>query len=276
MAEQPRGRAVKDLLPVRVAPRHRPGDLLSFPGVTVLYPDTWFAKQRVAGYVTRPLRPRREPALTEIFREIDEELRLEKLQRVWRRYGAFIIALVIGVVLGTAAYVAWKNYTESQRLERARAFAAAMDQAAQASDPAAAVSAFAALAEGDDAYAALARLHQAAAEQRAGNSAAAAAIYESLIADGALARQFRDLAMILLAMNTLDTADPDQLSARLAPLTAPDNPWRYSAQELTALLALRKGDTSRARDILTALAQDRGAPIGLQQRADELLAGIEG
>ena len=74
--------------------------------------------------------------MTEIFREIDEELRLEKLQRVWRRYGVLIIALIVGVVAGTAAYVVWKNYSESQELDRGRAFAAALDQAAKADDAA--------------------------------------------------------------------------------------------------------------------------------------------
>lgn len=213
--------------------------------------------------------------MTEIFREIDEELRLEKLQRVWRRYGVLIIALIVGVVAGTAAYVVWKNYRESQELDRGRAFAAALDQAAKADD-AATAAAFAGLAEGDDGYAALARLQQAAAEQRAGNAATAIAIYGDLAADASLETQYRDLAVILLALNTVDAADPDELTARLAPLTAPDNPWRYSAQELTALLALRKGDTARAREILTALSQDAGAPAGLQQRAGELLAGVGG
>lgn len=235
-----------------------------------------FAKPPAAGYVSRPLRPRREAALTEIFREIDEELRLEKLQRVWRRYGALIIALILGLVLGTAAYVGWRNYMEYRQMERARDFAAAVDQAAQAEDPAAAAAAFAGVTEGDDGFAALARLQQAAAEQRAGNPGAAAAIYESIAGDADLEAQFRDLAVILLALNSVDSADPDELIARLAPLTAPDNPWRYSAQELTALLALRKGDAARAREILTALSQDPGTPAGLQQRAGELLAGVGG
>jgi hypothetical protein len=62
----------------------------------------------------------------------------------------------------------------------------------------------------------------------------------------------------------------------LAPLTADGNAWRHSARELTALLMLRKGDTTGARDLLTALSADVAAPAGLRQRAEELLAGLEG
>ena len=92
--------------------------------------------------------------MTEIFREIDEELRLEKLQRVWRRYGVLIVALAAGAVLGTAGYVGWQSYTEAQEKERGRAFTAALEQSAQA-DAETALAAFEGLTDGSDAYAAL-------------------------------------------------------------------------------------------------------------------------
>lgn len=213
--------------------------------------------------------------MTEIFREIDEELRLEKLQRVWRRYGVLIVGIAVGVVLGTAAYVGWQNYTEGRQEERGRAFAAALEQSAGA-EATAALTAFEELSEGSDAYAALSRLQLAGAKLRSGDAAGATAILDELSKDDSADRPFRDLATLLLALNSLDTAEPDALIARLAPLTAPDNPWRYSAQELTALLAMRKGDAARAREILTALTADATAPAGVQQRAAELLGGLEG
>jgi hypothetical protein len=213
--------------------------------------------------------------LTEIFREIDEELRYEKLQRLWRRYRVVIIALVAGLILGTAGYVGWKDYAEKQAQERARAFAAALDAAAQPDD-AAALAALDAVAAGSDGYAALARLQKAAVELRSGNTAGAVAVYESLAADTSVEATFRDLAVVLLAVNSLDTGEPDELIARLAPLTADGNAWHHSARELTALLMLRKGDTAGARDLLTALSADVAAPAGLRQRAEELLAGLEG
>lgn len=210
--------------------------------------------------------------MTEIFREIDEELRYEKLQRLWRRYRVLIIAAVAGLVLGTAAYVAWKDYREKQALDRARAFAEALDAAA--ADEATAAAVFDGVAQEDDGYGALARLHKAAAERRAGNDSAAIAIYQEMAADSSLDSTLRDLAVILLALNSLDTAQPDELIARLAPLTGEDDAWRYSARELTALLLLRKGDTAGARELLEGLSQDIGTPAGMRQRAEELLAGL--
>lgn len=211
--------------------------------------------------------------MTEIFREIDEELRYDKLVRLWRRYRVAIIAVLAGLVLGTSAYVGWKDYAERQALERARAFAAALDAAGQADD-AAALAAFESVASGRDGYGALARLQQAAIELRSGNAAGATAIYQGVARDASVQQPFRDLAVILQALATLDTADPDELSALLAPLTVPESAWRFSAQELTALAAMRKGDTQRAKDILTSLSTDAAAPDGVRQRAGELLAGL--
>jgi len=214
--------------------------------------------------------------LTEIFREIDEELRYEKLQRLWRRHRVLIVAVIAGLILGTAGYVVWKDYAERQAQERARAFAAALDAAAQPDDAAALAALDGLATSGSDGYAALARLQKAAVELRSGNAAGAVAIYEGLAADSSVEATFRDLAVILLALISLDTGEPDELIARLAPLTGDANPWRHSARELTALLMLRKGDTAGAREQLTSLSADTSAPAGLRQRADELLAGLEG
>jgi len=72
----------------------------------------------------------------------------------------------------------------------------------------------------------------------------------------------------------LDQADPTDLSARLAPLRATENPWRHSATELTALLAIRTGDKKAARDLLKALTNDATAPNGMKARVSEIMAQI--
>jgi hypothetical protein len=70
----------------------------------------------------------------------------------------------------------------------------------------------------------------------------------------------------------LDKEDPAALTGRLAPLTTGNNAWRHSALELTALLAQRGGDTAKAREIYTTLADDPTTPQQLRGRAAEMLA----
>ena len=95
-----------------------------------------------------------------LFREVDEELRKDKLQDLWKRYGAVVIAGCLALVLGTAGSVLWRNYQADQRSAESARFAAALELV-ERGDSAAAVSAFAALA--DDAgggYALVARFHE--------------------------------------------------------------------------------------------------------------------
>jgi hypothetical protein len=212
--------------------------------------------------------------VSDFIREIDEDLRRENLEKLWRKYGGYALGLAVAIVLAIAAYTGWQRYTESYRADRARAYEAALQLVA--SGDAKAPDELAALAADDDGYGALARLQAAALKAKAGDAAGAAALYEQLAADGAVDDHLRNLAVILLALQTADTAAPDELTKRLQPLTEPGNPWRYSALEITAVLAHRNGDTAKAREIFTSLADDLDAPPALRQRATEILAALKG
>jgi hypothetical protein len=212
--------------------------------------------------------------VSDIIREIDEDLRRESLEKLWRKYGIYALGLAVIVVLGIAAYTGWQRYSENRQAERARQYESAL-QLIAAGD-AKAGDQLQALAGGGDGYAALARLQAAALKAKAGDVAGAVDIYEQLAADSGVDAHLRDLAVILLALHTADTAAPEALAKRLEPLTAAGNPWRYTALEITAVLARRNGDMARAEQILTGLADDLEAPQGLRQRATEMLAALKG
>lgn len=212
--------------------------------------------------------------MTDFIREVDEDLRRENLEKLWRKYGTYALGAAVLVVLATAANVGWQRYSASLAVERAHQYDAALQLLAN-SDPTAA-DALLEVGDDEDGYAVLALLHAAAVKAEAGDAAGATAIYERLAKDSGTDRQLRDLAVVLLALHTVDTADAAELTQRLQPLTAEDSPWRYSALEITALLARRAGDIEKAKQILTALADDLHAPQSLRRRATEMLAALKG
>ncbi len=213
--------------------------------------------------------------MADVFREVDEAVREDRARALWRRHGVLIVAAAIALVLGTAGYVFWQNYSAGQRQVQTVDLAAALALARE--DSAAGAQALLAVAdEAGGGRAMLARLYRAAFLAEAGDRGGAVATYRGVAADGSVPQVWRDLALLMAVLHDLDTDDPAILAAELAPLAEPDNPWRFSAQELSGLLALRDGDRERARALFTRLADDPAAPAAVRDRAAELSVLLTG
>ena len=212
--------------------------------------------------------------MSDIFREVDEDVRKDVYTRLWTAYGRYVIGGAVGIVLITAAWQGWSSWSLAQREADGARFIAALELTQQGRfGPAEA--AFAELAQ--DArrgYATLARLQRAAALAGAGDRTAAVAEYDALAADSGVDETLRGLAALLAAQNLIDTANRETLARRLDPLLAEDSTWKYSARELSGLAALRFGDLEGARADFTALADDPATPQGVRARAAEILAAM--
>jgi len=211
--------------------------------------------------------------VADIFREIDEELQQEKAARLWKRYGGYVIALAVLIVIGVGGYRFWLSYDAKQKAAGSARYEAAARTLAE--DPAAAAEAFGALAEdGNKGYAVLAALRQAAALVEAGDVEAAVITYRKLADDQSAPALLRDLARLLSVTHRIDSGDPAELSREIAPLANTAGPWRPLAREAEALIALKAGDKAEAREILEALTADTATPGQLRARATELLRAI--
>jgi len=211
--------------------------------------------------------------VTDIFREVDEDLRRDQAIVLWRKYGRLIVAFAVAAVLATAGFVAWQNYSESQREAAARYYAQAMELVAK-NDVAAAAGAMADVASGGSAYRQLALLQEAALEAKVGKKSQAAAIYDHLAADDSADPAFRDLATILSAMIGLEGSDLAAVEKKLQPLAAEGQAFRPSALELLGYVAIQQGDFKTAKSRFRTIADDMAAPTGLRQRATQVLAWI--
>lgn len=209
-----------------------------------------------------------------LLREIDEELRQERYAKLWKRYGNWAIGGALGVVIAVAGYQGWKTWELSRRTAASDRFAATIELA-QSGKLDAAEKAFADLAtQGPAGYALLARFQEAQAAQRQGDAKRAAATWRTIAADTGSEPVLRDLALLLAALADANTADPKALSTEIARLAQDDSPWRHSARELLAILAVRSGERDQARDRFQKLADDTAAPQGVRTRAREMAAAL--
>ena len=210
--------------------------------------------------------------MADIFHEVDEEVRREKLKQLWERYSLAIIAACVLIV---AAIGAWRGYDWYIAREAAKAgarFEAAITLMEQ-NKTKEAEAAFADIAKTAPAgYAMLARLREANA-LAANDKAAAVKAYDALAADGSVPPVFKDLASVRAGILLVDTAQFSEMQHRLDPLAQSDRAFRHSARELLALSAWRNNDVSAAKKYLDMIAKDAETPSGVRARAD-VLAGL--
>lgn len=210
--------------------------------------------------------------MSDIFREIDEELRRDNLLKLLSRYWPYLAGIVVAALAIAGGIAGWRQHQLSLRQDQSTRYAAALALAAQGKD-AEAVKLLGALARGGGGYAELAGFEEAAVLAKSGHHKQAIAVYSRIAATNPHPL-FRDLAVLLSAMQQLRQDAAQTVIDKLKPLIAPGNPWRPSALELTALAELEAGDKSGARGLYKELSVDPAAPPGLRARAAEMVSSL--
>lgn len=212
--------------------------------------------------------------MSDIFQEVDEEVRRERLNKLWQQYGHYAVAACILVVVAVAA---WRGYDWWQNKKAAEAGAAFESAAmlAEAGKHQEADAAFAKLAvDGTAGYRVLARLREAG-ELAQTDKKAAVKTYDEIAADRSAGQVMQDLAAVRSGYLLVDTAPYSEIRDRLEPLTAADRTFRHTAREILALSAWKAGDTTAARQWTAMIIGDPQSPAGTRSRAEvlsELLA----
>jgi hypothetical protein len=208
--------------------------------------------------------------VSDIFQEVDEEVRREKLKQLWERHSNLIVAAALAVVLAVGGWRGYDWWETRKAAESGAAFEAAL-LLAEGGKQDEARAAFAKLAqEGSSGYRILARFREAAELART-DPAAAVQAYSVLAGDSSLGRTMQDLAAIRGGLILVDTVQFAELAAKLEPLTSADRPFRHTARELLALAAWRTGDQAAAKRWFDLIATDAETPAGTRQRMEVLM-----
>jgi hypothetical protein len=207
--------------------------------------------------------------VSELFDEVDEDVRRDQLKKLWEQYSIYIVA---GALLIIAAVGGWRGYQYLEAKKAAEA-GAAFDKAVELSEQnkhAEAETAFIDLAaKAPSGYRVLARL-RAAAEAGNRDPQAAAKMYDDIAADRSVGAAEQDLARVRAAGVLLETSSYPNMLTRLEAAAAPGATFRHTARELLALSAWRVNDATAARRWLDLIANDGETPPSLRSRAEAL------
>ena len=196
--------------------------------------------------------------MADVFDEIDEELRHEKLHQFWKENGPWIIGGAVGAVLFTGVQVFWRQWeykhdtTATTELSRLVADPSGLEKFA---------------GTGDKNHALIARFTAAGAYLEQGEKDKAIELYDAVAGMPGIDESLRNLAKVFSISQRLDKDSPDKLWKELSMLSGDDGVWRYTARELEAFLAVRQGDFKKALDVLEKITADPLAPADARARA---------
>ena len=113
--------------------------------------------------------------MSDIFREIDEELRRDNLLKLWSRYGRYIVAVAVVALIVAGGVVAWRAHQLSERQAQSARYAGAL-ALARAGKTTDAATVFATIAKEGGGYAVLASFEEAALLAKSGDHKAASGL----------------------------------------------------------------------------------------------------
>nr|WP_276570075.1 tetratricopeptide repeat protein [Rhodovibrio salinarum] len=189
---------------------------------------------------------------------------------MWKKYGVFVIAAAVVLVLAVAGYQGWQQWQRSQALDASDSYNAAvqllqqdeteqgLQKLAEMSDPS------------GSGYALLAAFRRAELLAEQGETEQAVQIWDR-IADSGGNDPLRELATVFAVVHQVDSGDPEQLAEQLQPLASQESPYRWTALELQATLAHKQGDDAKAVELFKQIADGSDVPPAQRRRATQML-----
>tara|TARA_B100000963_G_C22500184_1_gene613380 strand:+ start:146 stop:775 length:630 start_codon:yes stop_codon:yes gene_type:complete len=207
--------------------------------------------------------------MADIFDEINEELKQDRMTALWQRYGKYVIAFVVAVVAGISLTQGYGYYTQQRDARSADVFFNAIlsDDVAGTLE--------AATEQLSDGYALLAEFRLAAALAEKAQAAEAEQQYLSIAARDDIQQIYRDIALLLSVMQASETTQVSALQTRLDPLISSTSPLKGLALEQAAALDVRRGNRAAAIEKLNELVALTDIPASLRQRASQILAVLD-
>ncbi|MEP3196927.1 MAG: tetratricopeptide repeat protein [Lentilitoribacter sp.] len=210
------------------------------------------------------------------IREVNEELRSDAANALWKKYGKLIIGGAVAIVVGVAGNVGYKNWVEGQAAASGDIFLEALTHAREGRNDEALASFDQLQTEGYGSYPVLAKMRAATVLAEQGDAEGAIAEFQAVANDSSVADALKDVARIRAGYLMVDVSSYDEVAAQIEILTNTTNTMRHSAREILGLSAFKANDLSRAKDWFTLSIEDTSTPQQISARAQVILDLIAG
>lgn len=216
------------------------------------------------------LTPDTPDAPNEAFlREVDEDLRRDRMRDFGTRYGKWIIIAVVLFLAAIGGWLYWQNEQRERAATQSEELNAIYNDIGAGNAEAAQRRLQPLKEANNDVVRALALLTEAAIALESNNRNTAIANYRT-VANGDFPEPYQNLALIRATTLEFDSLEPQAVIDRLEPLTNAGDPWFASAGELTAMAHLKAGRNAQAGRLFATIAADETAPESARSRAAQI------
>ncbi|MDD3182535.1 MAG: tetratricopeptide repeat protein [Alphaproteobacteria bacterium] len=213
-----------------------------------------------------------------LLQEIEADLSRQHYEKLWKKYGPFVLAAAVLIVAVTAGFSGYKAYTIQTAQKTTLSYMEIFTQKKNSQDELiAALEKYGADNKGTiQSVFARFKAASAAAATQDQTKEAAIKMYDDLAADSSIDRVYRQLADLISVQLQLDTGDGAALETRLQPLMKDDCVWRFTSKEFAGYLALRLGDKEKAKAFFSELKGLKGVPASIAARSGDVLSWLNG
>jgi hypothetical protein len=207
-------------------------------------------------------------------REVDEELRRDRLSDFMARYGYYVIGGVLLLLAAIGGYIWWQHRQNVAAGIQAETLVGVLDQSEQKNFKAAAPAIDELAASDRQGYRLAALFARANAQISTNAIPAAIETLKSIANDGDAPQPYRDAATIRQAQLEMDSAPPEQLAQQLQPLAQAGNAWHGTAGEMLAVALIRQQKFQEAGRVYEGLAKDKSVPETIRARAIQMASSL--
>lgn len=199
--------------------------------------------------------------------EVFDDLRRERLFRLFRRWGWVAGLVILGIVAG----VIWREYSQARDQAQARAWGDAILAAEATGDPQAIMDVD---PQGAESRRILGALLAASEWSETDGDEAAAQALRDVAGDQAAGTVLHDLAELKLVMLQGETMDPAQRDEILSRLSRAGAPFELLALEQKAIALIGAGRTDDAVNLIRQIQEKDGLSQALRLRLSEMMIAL--
>jgi len=207
--------------------------------------------------------------VSDIFQEIDEDLRQDKVARLWKAYGKYLVSLAIFIILAIAGYRFIEHINKENREQASELYELA-SEAGRTGDKKAAIELFSDERFNETmGYAIISKLKKATLAKSNNDPEGMAIVLKQIATNEEIPSYLRNLARLKLI-----ASDSDNYISQLDALIEGDGPWKFLALELKGGMELEVGNLKEARSIFEELTIEADTPNNMRRRASEILKAL--